>query len=153
MAKTSLKSSAIIWNLDIHCFRGHCPSYNTSSKMQTQGSKNSFCPKKLKPKNLKSTLSRDNAVKLPKKNNRKDKKKRFRGQRQKHTREQKKQTSITSVNTINVLKKRRKSVALIRLHVSIAIRKATLPATALSQKTCINLGNLYAGDWWWWKSC
>ena len=42
-----------------------------------QGSKNFFCPKKPKPKDLKLVLSYDNAVKLPKKEDRKDKPKKF----------------------------------------------------------------------------
>ena len=33
-----------------------------------------------------------------------------------------------------------------RLRVSTVIKKTTLPATALSQKTSVGLGNLRAGD-------
>ena len=43
---------------------------------------------------------------LPKKNNWKDKKKKFQDQRRKHIEEQKEQTLATSVNTINILKKK-----------------------------------------------
>ena len=35
---------------------------------------------------------------------------------------------------------------LLRLGISTPIKKTTLSATALSQKTSISLGNLYAGD-------
>ena len=35
-AKVGLKSSIMVQELDIRCFRGHRPSHNTSSKMQTQ---------------------------------------------------------------------------------------------------------------------
>ena len=34
--KTSLKSSAIIWDLDIYCPRGYYLSYNIASKLQSQ---------------------------------------------------------------------------------------------------------------------
>ena len=107
-AKVGLRSSTKVWDLDACCPRGHRPSHNTSSKMQTQGSKDSFCPKKTKPKDLKSAPSRDNAAESSKKNNKKDKKKRFRGQRWKHTGERKEQTLATNVNTINVSKKKKK---------------------------------------------
>ena len=80
-AKASLRSSTIVWDSDVRCSRGHCPSHNTSLKVQTQGSKDFSRPEKLKPKNLKSAQSRDDAVELPKKNNKKDKKKRFWGQK------------------------------------------------------------------------
>ena len=86
-------------------------------------------------------------VELLKKDDKKDKKKKFWSQKQEHTREQKEQTLATSINIINVSKKRKKSVILVKLHISIAIRKAILPVIILSQKTSINLGNLHADDW------
>ena len=76
--------------------------------MQTQGTKDLFCPKETKSKDPKSALSRDNAAELPKKDNRKDKKKRFRGQRREYTGEWKEQTPATNVNTTNVSKKKKK---------------------------------------------
>ena len=85
-------------------------------------------------------------VESPKKNNRKDKKKRFRDQRRKYTGERKEQTPVTSINITNVSKKKKRGVTLVRLRISIAIKKATLQAIALSQKTSISLGNLCAGN-------
>ena len=100
-AKAGLRSSTMVWNLDARCSRGHRPSHKTSSKVQSQGSNNkdSSHSKELKPKDLKPSLPRNNAVAEPaKKENRKDKKKRFWGQRQEHTRERKEQSPATGVN-------------------------------------------------------
>ena len=105
-----------------------------------------FCPKKTKLKDPKLALSHNNMAESPKKNNKKDKKKRFRGQIREYTGEQTEQTPATSINTINVSKKRRKSMTLVRLRVSTAIRKVTLLAIAPSQKTSVGLGNLRAGN-------
>ena len=107
-AKAGLRSSTIVWDSDACYPRGHRPSHNTSSKMQTQGSKDLSRPRKTKPKDSKSAPSRDNAAKSPKKDDRKDKKKRFRGQRREHIEERKEQTPATNVNTTNVLKKKKK---------------------------------------------
>ena len=107
-AKTGLKSNIMVWNLDACCSRSHRLFHNTFSKVQTQGSKDPSCPKETKIKNLKSALSRNNAAKSHKKDNRKDKKKRFQGQRRKYTREQKKQTPATNINTTNISKKNKK---------------------------------------------
>ena len=79
----------MVQDLNIYYLRGYCPSHNTFLKVQTQGSKDSFCLKKSKLKNLKSVLWYENAMKLPKKGNKKDNKKRLQGQRQEHTKEQK----------------------------------------------------------------
>ena len=76
-AKVGLKFSTMIWDLNTHCFKSYHPSHNTSSKLQTQSSKNFFRLKKPKPKDLKSALLYDNAAELLKKDNKKDKKKRF----------------------------------------------------------------------------
>ena len=76
-AKAGLRSSTMVWDSNIHYFRSYFLSNNISLKVQTQSSKNSSYPKKLKPKNLKSASLRDNMAELPKKNNKKDKKKRF----------------------------------------------------------------------------
>ena len=70
-ANASLKFSAIVWNLDAHYFKGNCLSYNTFSKMQTQGFKDSSYFKESKPKNLKLILSYNNIAKLIKKDNNK----------------------------------------------------------------------------------
>ena len=77
----------MVQNFDIRCLRGHHPSHNTSLKVQTQGSKNSFRPKKPKPKNPKSAQSCDNEAESSKKDNKKDKKKRFQDQKREHTKE------------------------------------------------------------------
>ena len=45
-AKAGLKSSIMVRDADSRYFRGHCPSQNTSTKVQTQGS----TAKKSKPK-------------------------------------------------------------------------------------------------------
>ena len=65
-AKANLRSSTMVWDLDICCPRSHRPSYNTFLKVQTQGSKNSFRPKKPKLKDPKSAQSYDNMTELPK---------------------------------------------------------------------------------------
>ena len=70
---------------DARCPRGHRPSHNTSSKVQTQGSKDSSRPEETKPKDPKSAPSRDDAAESPKKDDKKDKKKKFWGQKWKRT--------------------------------------------------------------------
>ena len=84
-AKADLRSNTMVQDLDARCLRGHRPSHNTSSKVQTQDSKDSSRPKKTKPKDPKSAPSRDNAAESPQKDNRKDKKKRFQGQKREYT--------------------------------------------------------------------
>ena len=106
-AKKSLRSSTIIWHLDICCPRGHHLSYNTSSKVQIQNLKNFFCHKKPKPKDPKLGPSRDNVVELPKKEDKKDKKKRFWNQKRKYMRKQKKQTLATNVNVTEAASKKK----------------------------------------------
>ena len=107
-AKTSLRSSTMVWDLDIYCPKGHHLSYNTFSKMQTQGSKDFSRPKKPKPKDPKSAPLRDNMAKSSKKDDRKDKNKRFQDQKWKHTEERKEQTLPTSINNTYVSKKKKK---------------------------------------------
>ena len=43
-------------------------------------------------------------------------------------------------------RKKRRGVMLVRLYVSTAIKKATLPVTISGQKTTIGLGNFCAGN-------
>ena len=76
-AKASLRSSTIVQDLDACCPRGHRPSLNTSTKVQTQGSKDLFRPKETKLKDPKLAPSRDNVAESPKKNDKKDKKMKF----------------------------------------------------------------------------
>ena len=105
-AKAGLRSSTIVRDSDACCSRGHRPSHNTSSKMQTQGSshKDLFHSVEPKPKNPKPASSRDNAAELAKKKDRKDKKKRLWGRR----REQNKQTPATGDNTKAPKKKKKR---------------------------------------------
>ena len=78
-AKAGLRSSTMVRDLNAHCFRGHCPSHNTSSKVQTQGSSHKDSPRseKLKPKDPKLAPSLDDTVEPAKKEDRKGKKKRL----------------------------------------------------------------------------
>ena len=42
----------------------------------------------------------------------------------------------------------------VKSHILTTIRKATMSAPAPNiQKTSVGLGNLRAGDWWWWGDC
>ena len=66
-AKTVLRSSIMVQDSDARCPRSHRPSHNTSLKMQTKGSKDSFCSKKPKPKDPKPVLSYNNAAESAKK--------------------------------------------------------------------------------------
>ena len=99
----------MVWDSDACYPKGHRPSHNTSSKVQIQDFKDLSLPKKTKPKDLKSALSRDNTAESPKKDNRKDKKNRFRGQKWEHIGERKKQTPATNVNTTNISKKKKEA--------------------------------------------
>ena len=45
-----------------------------------------------------------------------------------------------------MFQKKKRSLILIKSRVSIAIKKVIMSAIALSYKTSINLGNLYAND-------
>ena len=103
-AKGGLRSSIMVRQLDVCCPRGYCPSSNTSSKVQTQGSshKDSTHSEEPKPKDPKSALSRDNTAEPAIKKDRKEKKKRLQNQRRKHTGEQ---TPTIRVNTKALKKK------------------------------------------------
>ena len=76
--------------------------------MQTQGSKDFSRTEKFKFKNPKLAPSHDNMTELLKKIDKKDKKKRFQSQKQKHTGEWKKQILAISIKTINISKKKKK---------------------------------------------
>ena len=95
-AKAGLKSSTMVRDLDACCPRGHRLSHNTSSKVQTQGSKDSSRSEEAKPKDPKLAPLRENAAEPAKKEDRKDKKKRFRNQKREYTGEQ---IPATGVNT------------------------------------------------------
>ena len=110
--KAGLRSSTMVWDSDARCPKGHRPSHNTFSKVQTQGSKDLFCPKKTKSKDLKSVPLCDDAAELPKKDNKKDKKKKFQDQKREYTGKRKEQTLATIVNTTDVSKEKKKKRAI-----------------------------------------
>ena len=93
----------MVRELDPRCPRGHRPSHNTSSKVQTQGFSHKDSPRSEEPKpnDLKLVPSRNDAKEPAKKKDKKEKKKKLRNQRREHT---SKQTPATRVNT-KVLKK------------------------------------------------
>ena len=70
-AKAGLKSTILVWDLDIYYFWSHCPSNNTTLKMQTQRitAKDSSCFEKPKTKDPKLALLYNNIVKSAKKEN------------------------------------------------------------------------------------
>ena len=148
-AKAGLKSTIMVQDSDICCPWGHRLFNNTASKMQTQGiiANNFSRLEEFKTKDPKSVPPCDNPVEPAKKEN---KQKKFKRQRE-HTSEPK-ETPTIGDNTVNAAKKK-KSVILIRSRVSTAIKKATMPAIASSQKTSVSLGNFCIGDWWWWRNC
>ena len=76
-AKAGLKSSTMVRNPNVRCLRSHRPSHNTSFKGVDPGSKNFSRSKEPKPKNPKPAPSHDNAAEPAKKEDRKEKKKRF----------------------------------------------------------------------------
>ena len=73
-AKTGLRSSTIVKDLDVYCPKSHHLSHNIFLKVQTQGSKDSFYSKEFKPKDPKLTPLRDDTVELAKKEGEKKKK-------------------------------------------------------------------------------
>ena len=76
-SKVGLRSSTMIRDSDTHFYRSYRLSYNTFLKVQTQGSNNSsrYAEPKLKDPNL--ALSYNNVAEPTKKEDRKEKKKRF----------------------------------------------------------------------------
>ena len=105
-AKAGLRSSTMVRDLDARCPRGHRPSHNTSSKVQTQGSSHKDSPRSEEPKHKdpKPAPSRDNAAEQAKKEDRKDKKKKLRNRR----RERNDQTPATGDNTEAPKKKKKR---------------------------------------------
>ena len=142
-AKASLKSTIMVWDLDIHCSQSHCLFNNTILKVQTQRitAKDYSRLEKPKTKDLKSAFLHGNIVELAKKKN---KQKKFKCWR-KCTRKSK-ETPATSNNIVNATKKK-KSVTLVKSYVLIVIKKVTLPAIIPSQKTSVDLDNLRSINW------
>ena len=102
-AKAGLRSSTMVRDLDACCLKGHHPSQNTFSKVQTQGSSYKDLFRSKEPKNTDPKLAppRGNAAELAKKE---DKNTRLWKCRQ----EQNKQTPITSDNTKASKKKKKR---------------------------------------------
>ena len=73
-------------------------------------------------------------VELPRKNNKKDKKKRFRGQKQEYTGEQKEPISAISVNTTNVSKKKKKKYNVIEIMCFNCNKKGYFASNCTKQK-------------------
>ena len=99
-AKTGLRSNIMVWDLDVYYPRSYRLSYNTFSKVQSQGSNNKdfFRFKKPKPKDPKPTPPHDNSAAAPaQKKDKKDKKKRFWGQKREHIGERKEQIPATGI--------------------------------------------------------
>ena len=140
-AKISLRFSTIFWDLDVCCSKNYCPSHNISLKMQIQ--KFSTNVKKLKTKDLKPAPLYNNMEELVKKENRKNLEKSFKG---KDGRKINKLWLLASTLLIPQRKKKT-GITLVRLCISIIIKKVTIPATILCQKTSISLGNICAGNW------
>ena len=101
--KAGLRSSAMVRDSDIRCFRGHYPFNSTASKVQTQGTSakkprpEESRTKEAKPAEKKAPAPpRTNAVESSEqsKKDRKDKKRRFRERR-----ERSEETPATEVNT------------------------------------------------------
>ena len=105
-AKAGLRSSTMVRESDARCPRGHRPSHNTSSKVQTQGSSHKDSPRseERKPKDPKPAPSHDDAAEPAKKEDRKDKKKKLQNRR----REQNEQTPATGDNTKAPKKKKKR---------------------------------------------
>ena len=102
--KAGQRSSTMVQDLDACYPRGHRLSHNTSSKIQTQGSKDSSWSEEPKSKDEKPASSRDNAAEPAKKKERKDKKKKLRNRR----RERNKQTPATGDNIEDPKKNKKK---------------------------------------------
>ena len=98
-AKTGLRSSVMVQDLDIRCPRGHHPPNSTASKMQTQKTiaKNSY-QEKPKVKEVKPILSRAAEASEPSKQARKEKKKKRHPER----RDKKEHTPASTANATEV---------------------------------------------------
>ena len=104
--KAGLRSSTMVRDSDVCCFRGYRLSHNTSSKMQTQGSSHKDSPRSEKPKlkDPKPAPSRNDAAEPTKKEDSKDKKKKLQNRR----RERNKQTPAIGDNTKAPKKKKKR---------------------------------------------
>ena len=130
-AKIGLRLSAIVRDLDIYCSRGHRPSNNTASKVQTKGTTaKKPRPKESKPKDTKAI--RANAAE-PSEQDKKDKKdRRDKKRRVREKKNQKKSRPLATMPLTPLKKIRGRGVTSVKSRTSTAIRKATTPATVLS---------------------
>ena len=105
-AKAGLRSSIMVRDANSHCPRSHRPSYNTSTKVQTQGSTvKESKPEKSRPKKSKLPNGKTPApphTNEPRKTSRQDKKKEY----LKKKRDRKNSTPATGDNAIEGEKKR-----------------------------------------------
>lgn len=99
----------MVWNLYAYYSKAQYLSHNTFWKVQTQSSNNKNFSRleKSKLKDSKLAPSRNNAAEPAKKKDRKNKKKRFRGQRQKHTGKRDDQTQTTNINITEAVEKKK----------------------------------------------
>ena len=103
-AKAGLRSSTMVRELDAHCPRGHRPSYNTSSKVQTQGTTaNEPRTKESRSKEAKST---DGKAPVPPRSNEPTKPNRKKKKRE-WLKKKKDSTLVTEDNAIEAQKKKR----------------------------------------------
>ena len=98
-AKAGLRSSTMVQNSDIHCFRGHLPPISTALKVQTQETtaKDSH-QKKLKVKEVKPTSSQAEEASEPSEQACKKKKRKKHPER----RDKKEQTLASVANATEV---------------------------------------------------
>ena len=105
-AKAGLKSSIMVRDADSRCPRGHCPSQNTSTKVQTQGlTAKKSKPEESRPKKLKLADGKTSALPRtdePGKTSHQDKKKKY----LKKKLDRKNSTLATEDNAIEGEKKR-----------------------------------------------
>ena len=113
-AKAGLRSSTMVRESDARCPRGHRPSHNTSSKVQTQGSSHKDSPRteESRPKEAKSTDGKNPAPPRsesaePGKTSRSDKRREYL-EKKKKKRDRKNNTPATEDNTNEVGEKKKR---------------------------------------------
>ena len=145
-AKIGLRSSIMVWDLNICCSRGHRLFYNTSLKMQIQGSKDSFCLEELNPRIQSQPHYMTIRQSCLKKITRKIRKRGFVVKSENTLKSGKSRLWPPTSTSLMSRRKKRRNMTLVRLRISITIRKATLPVTASSQKTSVGFDNFRANN-------
>ena len=144
-AKASLRSSIMVWDVDSRCLKGHCPSQNTSTKVQTQGSTVKVSkPKNFRLKDLKPPDEKTPApprINEPRKTSCHNKKKEY----LKKKRDQKNSTSATEDNAIEGEKKRNNQGD--KKCYNCQKKGPFCKELPESPKTSVGFGNLHTGDW------